>query len=436
MLIGALFPDLSWRKLWVKIGLMLQSKLFTKTRREDPKDEVAKNAKLLIRSGYVHKEMAGVYSYLPLGLRVLNKIAEIIRSEMNALGGQEVQLTVLQDKELWEKTGRWADGVVDIWFKTELKNGGEIGLGHTHEEELTNLLCDYIQSFRDLPISVYQIQTKLRNETRAKSGIMRGREFLMKDMYSFSRDEAEHSKFYEAAKVAYQNIFAKAGVGDSTYLTFAAGGSFSKYSHEFQTLTEAGEDQIYICEKCRVAINEEIIKEVSACPSCGNKDLVAKKAVEVGNIFNLGTRFSEPLGLIFADEVGEKKPVVMGCYGIGLGRLMGAIVELFSDDKGLVWPLSVAPFALHILSLEENDTALRLASDLESAGFEVLVDDREVSAGAKFADADLLGLPYRVIVSAKNLASGQLEIKQRQTGIIEFIPLTALSTWAENHLRP
>ncbi|HEY4512001.1 MAG TPA: aminoacyl--tRNA ligase-related protein [Candidatus Paceibacterota bacterium] len=405
---------------------MKQSHLFTKTRKEAPKDEVSKNAQLLIRAGYIHKEMAGIYSYLPLGLRVLKKIEHIIREEMNALSGQEVLLTVLQDKALWEKTNRWSDEVVDNWFKTKLKNDTEVGLGHTHEEELTHLLKDYIRSWRDLPTYVYQIQTKFRNEARAKSGIMRGREFLMKDLYSFSRTEEEHAAFYERAKVAYKNVFKRVGIGESTYMTFASGGTFSKYSHEFQTLTEAGEDTIHICEKCKVAVNAEIIKEVSACPECTNKNLITKKAVEVGNIFNLGTRFSVPFELTYAGETGEKKPVIMGCYGIGLGRVMGTVVEVFADEKGIVWPEAIAPFRVHLISLAGDNESVKKYADalyekLLQKGVEVLYDERDLRAGEKFADSDLLGIPLRAVISEKLLAEKNIEIKERTKSDAEKI---------------
>ena len=283
---------------------MRQSQLFTKTRKEAPKDEVSKNAELLIRAGFIHKEMAGVYSYLPLGLKVLKKIEAIIRAEMNAIGGQEIFLSSLQEKALWEKTNRWSDEVVDNWFKTKLKNETELGLGFTHEEPLTRLMKDHIKSYRDLPLSAYQIQTKFRNEIRAKSGIMRGREFLMKDLYSFSKDEKEHALFYEKAKKAYTKIFDSVGLGEKTHIVIASGGSFSKYSHEFQTVTPAGEDIIHICAGCKLAINKEIFIEYQGkgCPDCGGKKFNEEKAVEVGNIFTLGTRFSEPLGLTYIDE--------------------------------------------------------------------------------------------------------------------------------------
>lgn len=401
--------------------LLKQSQLFTKTRREAPKDELAKNAALLIRAGYIHKEMAGVYTLLPLGLMVINNIANIIRRELNAIGAVEMQLTTLQEKQLWEKSGRWDDTVVDNWFKTTLKNGTELGLGFSHEEPLTNLLRDHVRSFRDLPLLVYQIQNKFRNELRPKSGIMRGREFLMKDLYSFARDRAEHDALYARVRQAYQNIFAAVGLGDITYMTFASGGSFAKYSHEYQTLTEAGEDIIYIHELTRQAINKEVhTPEVLAELGVSANELVPHKAVEVGNIFTLGTRFSEALGLNFATEDGKNAPVLMGCYGIGVGRLMGTIAEVFGDERGLVWPVSVAPYHVHIVVVGAYEGVLKtyaddLAAQLNGAGISVLIDDRTARAGEKFSDADLLGMPYRVVVSDKLMATQQVEVIQRHS---------------------
>jgi prolyl-tRNA synthetase len=406
---------------------MRQSLLFTKTRKDAPKDEVSKNAQLLIRAGYIHKEMAGVYTFLPLGLRVMNKITQIIRDEMNAIGGNELSLTALQDKNVWEKTGRWSDEVIDVWFKTKLKNDTELGLGTTHEEQLTNLMKDYVRSYRDLPVYPYQFQTKFRNETRAKSGIMRCREFIMKDLYSFSKDEREHNIFYEKAKQAYVNIFNKVGLGDGTYVTFASGGSFSKYSHEFQTITEAGEDTISIDEKKGIAVNKEVLNdEVLTDLGVERADLVEEKAVEVGNIFNLGTRFSDAFELNYLDENGEKKPVIMGCYGIGPGRVMGTIAEVLSDDKGLVWPKEVAPFQTHLISIEDKEGKVKVEADklykkLTDRGEEVLYDDRDMRPGEKFADSDLMGIPRRIVISMKTIEAGELEVKDRVTGIVEMI---------------
>jgi prolyl-tRNA synthetase len=407
---------------------MKQSQLFTKTRKEAPKDEVSKNAQLLIRGGFINKEMAGVYSFLPLGLRVLNNINNIIRAEMNKIGGQELLLTTLQDKEVWDKTDRWSDDVVDNWFKTKLKNDTEVGLGFTHEEAITRLMKDHIQSFRDLPVYAYQIQTKFRNEARAKSGIMRGKEFLMKDLYSFSRDVESHDEFYEKAKQAYKNIFDIVGIGDITYLTYASGGTFSKYSHEFQTVSDAGEDIIYICDKCKVAINDEIINEQNSCPECGNKDLRKEKAIEVGNIFSLGTKFSDAFELNYNDEKGQNTPVIMGSYGIGPGRLIGTIVETLSDEKGIVWTEITTPFKVHLLSLGADEEAEKIYNQLQQNGVDVLFDDRDKKAGEKFADSDLIGIPYRVVVSKKSVEAGGVEFKKRDFDDSEIISVEDLIT--------
>lgn len=406
----------------ILVFVMRQSTLFTKTRREAPSDEVAKNAQLLIRAGFVHKEMGGVYSYLPLGLRTLNNIVEIIRQEMNAIGGQEMIMTALQDKELWSRTDRWDDEKVDNWFKTTFKSGGETGLAITHEEPLTRIMTEHISSYRDLPVYAYQFQVKFRNEMRAKSGIMRGKEFLMKDLYSFSKDEAEHQVFYAKAREAYTRVFERVGLGERTYVTFASGGIFSPFSEEFQTVSEAGEDIIYVHEGKRIAVNKEVYTDEALHTLGLSKDeLVEKKAIEVGNIFTLGTRFSEALGLTYTDEAGNRKPAVMGSYGIGPTRLMGTIVESLSDEKGIVWPEAVAPFRFHLLSLLPDDAessafADALYADLLKRGSTVLYDDRAVRAGEKFADADLIGIPWRVNVGKETKASGQVELVNRATG--------------------
>jgi prolyl-tRNA synthetase len=402
---------------------MRQSKLFTKTRREAPADEVAKNAQLLIRAGFVHKEMAGVYDFLPLGLATLNRIIAIIREEMNAVGGEEVFLSSLQDSSVWEKTGRWSDEAVDVWFKPELKNGTKVGLATTHEEPLTALMTEQIASYKDLPRYVYQFQNKFRNETRAKSGIMRSREFIMKDLYSFSRDEAQFREFYEAVAQAYMRIFERAGIGASTYRTFASGGSFSKFSDEFQTVCPAGEDIIYIDEKSRRAINREVYDDPEVYETTGidKSALVEAKSIEVGNIFPLGTKYSSALGLTYKNEAGEDVPVVMGSYGIGPARLMGTIVELLADEKGIVWPESVAPYLAHLICAAPNDPqavayADALYMDLVKAGVDVLYDDRDLRAGEKFADADLIGIPARIVVGKRTLESGNIESTYRATG--------------------
>lgn len=406
------------------------SSLATKTRKDAPRDETAKNAQLLIRAGYIFKDAAGVYAMLPLGLRVLNKIIGIIREEMNGIGSQEVTMTTLQRQDLWETTDRWDDAKVDVWFKTEYKNGTKAGLAWSHEEQMTVMMREFISSYRDLPQYIYQFQNKLRNETRAKSGIMRTREFIMKDLYSFSRTDKEHQKFYDQVTAAYLRIFNRLGIGDSTFFTFASGGAFSKYSHEFQTITEAGEDIIYLDRKKKIAVNEEVYTD-AVLDQLGLKksDLERVKAAEVGNIFSFGTSKSEPFELKFTDEEGNNKFVVMGSYGIGPARVMGVIVEQYSDDRGLVWPKEIAPFDVHLVVLgsdEERKVADKLYTDLQKAGKAVLYDDRDESAGAKFADADLLGIPIRLTVSKKTLAESSVEIKYRSNKESKLVKLTQI----------
>lgn len=418
---------------------MRQSHLFTKTRKEAPADETTKNAELLIRAGFIHKEMAGVYTLLPLGLRTFNNIVQIIREEMNKIDGQEITLTALQEKATWEKTGRYSDDVVDVWFKTHLKNGTELGLGVTHEEPITQMMTNFVRSHKDLPRYVYQFQTKFRNETRAKSGIMRTREFVMKDLYSFCKTKADQEAYYEKVKDAYVTIFKRLGIGDKTYVTFASGGIFSKYSHEFQTICDAGEDEIYIHDGKRIAINKEVmLPEVLNDLGVKEDELRVAKASEVGNIFNLGTRFSEALSLNYQDEDGNMQPVWMGSYGLGPARIMGVICESLADDKGLVWPSSVSPFSLHLVSLSKIGTnvqkkAEELYNTLLSRGVEVLFDDRETSPGEKFADSDLIGIPMRVIISDKSLEKGGVEIKERTSQSSEVISIDELlATYNKN----
>ncbi len=397
---------------------MRLSKLYTKTRRDAPKDETAKNAQLLIKAGYIHKDAAGVYLWLPLGRIVLNKIIQIIRDEMDALGYQEVMMSSLQRKELWETTDRWDDDKVDIWFKTKYKNGKEAGLAWSHEEQMVDMMRQFISSYKDLPVGVYQFQNKLRNEIRAKSGIMRTREFIMKDLYSFCRDQEQHDSFYNDVKEAYLRIFERVGLGDSTYFTFASGGPFAEFSHEFQTVTEAGEDIIYVDKSKRIAINQEVLRD-DVLNNLGVKreDLEEVKASEVGNIFSFGTSKSEPFGLKFTDEDGKEKFVTMGSYGIGPARVMGVIVEHFADERGLVWPKGIAPADVHIVRIGDTPEVVaaadKLYADLQAAGKQVIYDDRNERAGQMFADADLIGVPHRVTVSAKTIEQGSVEYKAR-----------------------
>lgn len=399
---------------------MRVSKLFTKTSKNVPADEVARNAQLLIRAGFIHKEMAGVYTYLPLGKLVLDKIIQVIREEMDAVGGNEMSLTALQQKDSWVASGRWSDEAMGVWFKTKLANGSEVGLAPTHEEPLTKIMKNFIHSYKDLPAYPYQFQIKFRNELRSKSGLMRGREFWMKDLYNFSRNREEHEVFYELMSKAYGKVYDRLGIGDITYKTFASGGSFSKYSHEFQTISDVGEDKIYVHEAKKIAINHEVYNdEVLQDLGIEKSELVEKAAVEVGNIFTLGTKFSDAIGLNFTDEDGKTKPVFMGSYGIGPSRIMGLLAEHFSDDKGLVWPENVAPYKVYLVRIGGEAAVARadqLYEELIGRGVEVLYDDRNVHPGQKFTDAELIGIPYRVTVSERMLEDGNYEFVERKSG--------------------
>ncbi len=399
---------------------MRVTQLFTRTSKTAPADEVAKNAQLLIRAGFIHKEMAGVYAYMPLGLRVLEHIKTIVREEMNAVGGQEVAMTTLQPRDIWEKTDRWDDKKVDNWFKTKLANGTELGVGLTHEEPIVDAVSDFLRSYKDMPFLVYQIQNKFRNELRAKSGLLRGREFLMKDMYSFSATQDIHEATYERVVEAYHRVYARLGLGAITYRTYADGGIFTpRFSDEFQTLSEVGEDRIFVDEAKKVAINEEIMTDDNLAKlGLRREDLVEKRGVEVGNTFHLESKYTDALGVYYADEQGQQQSIIMGCYGIGVSRLMGVVAEHFSDERGLVWPEAIAPFRVYLVSIGEQGTAEAdaLYGELTARGVEVLYDDRAERPGAKFADAELMGIPLRVTVSDRLVAEGQVELTTRASG--------------------
>ncbi len=407
---------------------MRQSQLFTKTKKSISSDEVSRNAELLVRAGFVYKEMSGVYSMLPLGLRVMNKISDIVRDELDMIGCQEVFMTTLQDPELWKITDRWTDKI-DNWFTTELSNGSPLGLALTHEEALARILKDYVSSYRDLPKYIYQIQTKFRNELRAKSGMMRGREFLMKDLYSFNTSEEDREKFYNLMKEVYMKIFIRVGLGDITYLTFASGGIFSEFSHEFQTLSDAGEDTVYVHEGKNLAINDEVYNDkVLDILGFKPEELVKKKSIEVGNIFPLGTKYSTALGLNFTKEDGSVHPVVMGSYGIGIGRLMGTVVEALSDERGIVWPKEISPFAVHLISLCHTPTDVEQVEEiykkLQTAGIDVFYDDRDdLRAGEKFADSDLIGISTRLVISPKTIKANVVEKKDRGGDSVTLISI-------------
>jgi len=398
---------------------MKSSQLFTRTSKTLPADETARNAQLLIQAGFIHKEMAGVYAYLPLGKRVLDNIAQIVREEMNAVGGQELQMTTLQPREIWEETNRWDDAVIDNWFKTKLKNGTELGVGLTHEEPIVDALKDFVNSYKDLPVMVYQIGPKFRNELRAKSGLLRGREFTMKDMYSFARTQAEHDELYEKVAEAYMRVYERLGLGDVTYRTYADGGYFTtKFSDEYQTVSPIGEDTIYIHDGKRVALNEEILTDENL-EKLGIKrdELRQEKGVEVGNIFPLESKYSDALNMYFTDENGQQQSIIMGCYGIGVSRLVGMIAEHFADARGLVWPAAIAPAQVYLARLGDDAAVVaeanKLYDELMGQGIEVLYDDRDARPGEKFADADLIGLPHRVVISPKTVGGGFYEYKAR-----------------------
>ena len=397
---------------------MRVTKLFTKTLRDAPADEVAKNAQLLIRAGFVYKEMAGAYAYLPLGIRVIEKIKQIVREEMDAIDSNELIMTSLQRKDIWEKTGRWSDETVDIWFKTRLKDDTEVGLGWSHEEPIVEMMKQYVRSYKDLPSSLYQFQTKMRNEIRAKSGIMRGREFVMKDMYSFHATAEDLEAYYNRTIEAYKRVYDRLGIGEDTYVTFASGGAFTKFSHEFQTICEAGEDVIYLHREKNIAVNEEVIDDAVQELGIAREELEKVKTAETGNIFNFGTQKTDEMGMYYTAEDGSQQSLYIGSYGIGITRAMGVIAEKLSDDKGLVWPKSIAPYLVYLVSIGEKGSAEAesVYRQLSDAGIEVLYDDRNERPGTKFADAELMGIPLRLTVSDRGVEAGEYELTDRATG--------------------
>lgn len=415
---------------------MLQSKLFYKTSKEKETGTESISHELLVRAGFIDQLMAGVYTFLPLGYSVLQKIEGIIRNSMQAfpVNGREILMPVLQPKENWQKTGRWE--TLDVLFKVKGNSGKEYALGPTHEEVVVPLAKKIIISYKDLPVSLFQIQTKFRDELRAKSGILRTREFLMKDLYSFHSTENDLDEYYKKIIKIYFDIFKKCGLYKTgknriTYETLASGGTFSKYSTEFQAITESGEDIIYICEKCQTAINKEIKNENTACPNCKCVNFREEKAIEVGNIFKLGTKFSEVFDLNFRGKNGKENFVIMGCYGLGLGRILGAIVEVNHDEKGIIWPENVAPFKVHLIQIGDDDKvgreARKIHDDLEKKGIEVLYDDRKgKTAGEKFAEADLIGIPLRIVVSEKTLAKKSVEFKKRNGNKIKLVKIKSI----------
>jgi prolyl-tRNA synthetase len=406
---------------------MKATKLFFKTRKESPKDADSINANVLVRGGYVQKHMAGVYGLLPLGLKVYRKIENIVREGMNSIDGQEIMMNVLQPRELWDETGRFSE-ISEIMYQFKDKNGKDIGLAPTHEEQVTDIIRHHIKSYKDLPTSLYQIQVKFRNEPRAKSGLLRGREFMMKDMYSFHVDEKDFENHYKKVGEKYLDIFSKIGL--KTKYVAADGGIFSKYSHEFQVICPTGEDTIYYCDKCDFAENKEIakVKNDDKCPKCDGK-IIEAKSIEVGNIFPLKNKFSSAMGAKYVDNNGSEKDLIMGCYGIGLTRALAAIVEVYFDQENnmMIWPESVAPFDVEIISLEKNKEAEELYEKIKDK-IEILYDDRDISAGEKFAEADLIGAPKRVIVSEKSLKSGGAELIDLKSGESQIVEIEEIAS--------
>ncbi len=404
---------------------MRYSHLFGKTSKTAPADAESRNAELLTQGGFISKQMAGVYNYLPLGLKVLTKIQNIIREELSLIGAQEILMPAMTQEESYVTTGR---NTMDVLFHMLGQGDSKLVLNPTHEEIVTPLVQRYTFSYHDLPIAVYQIQNKFRNEARAKSGLLRGREFNMKDLYSFHTSNEDLDIYYEKVQTAYSKIYQRLGIGERTLLTYASGGDFSKYSHEYQTISEIGEDTIHVCEKCQIAVNQEIIAEQATCPQCSNAELTPKKAIEVGNIFKLHQRFTTAFEFTFQDDKGEVKPIEMGCYGIGPSRIMGTLVEVFNDEKGICWPKAVAPYQVHMTVLGPDEAVFaageKIYQELLEKGIEVLLDDRaDVSAGAKFADADLIGIPLRIVVSKKTLAQNAVEVKKRTEKEASFVSL-------------
>ncbi len=409
---------------------MFQSKLFYKAKKEFPKDEESINAKYLIRAGFIEKLSSGVYEFLPLGFRVLEKITDLVRKEMLSLNAQELLLPALHPKENWLATQRWEK--FDALFKLKSRTGSEYALGPTHEEIIFPLVKEMISSYKDLPLALFQIQTKFRDELRAKAGLLRGREFLMKDLYSFHKTNEEVEKFKEKVDRAYLRIFKVLGL--KVYKTFASGGTFSKYSTEFQVPTEFGEDEILICSNCKVAWNKEI-KSDRICNFC-KEILTDHKAIEVGNTFNLGDSFSKSFDLKFKDKDGKEKYVFAGCYGLGISRLMGAIVEVFHDDRGIIWPEKVAPFTFHILilkkkvNLSEVESIVKIIEKLKK---DYLLDERNISFGQKLVESDLIGIPYRLVLSER--LKNMIEFKERKSEKVKLLKISELFKFLKEKLK-
>jgi len=443
---------------------MYQSQLFCKTKKETPKEAVLISHKYLIRADFIEQTISGVYRFLPLGFRVLKRIGEIIRGEMQNLGAQELYLPALQDKSLWIETNRW-ETIDPPLFKLKDRHQKETALGSTHEEEITDIVRKRINSYQDLPVYLYQIQNKFRNEMRATGGLLRTREFLMKDLYSFHANERDLTDFYQEVKKSYFRIFERCGL-ETLCVEAASGAIGGEMSHEFMVLNDSGEDKILICKKCRWGANIEKTGEMKKCPEC--KGVLEKRnAIEVGHVFNLGTKYSEAMSATFRDKDGKTKPVIMGCYGIGLPRLLATIAEVHYDENGIIWPKEAAPFDVHLIQIPssagsrassknvhsslpfatarevkkrtsfsspENSQRVKKAAEklyqgLQKTGIEVLYDDREErTAGEKFADADLIGIPIRLVVSERTVKQNCAELKKRNEEKTKLVKLDSVKS--------
>ncbi len=402
---------------------MRYSLVFPKTQKNDPTGAESANHKLLVRAGFIDQLMAGSFTLLPLGFKVVEKIKDIIREELNKTDAQELLMPLLHPRDIWDQTGRWSDpDVKQIMYQFKDIHGKEYGLSFTHEEIVMNLLSKFVQSYKDLPIKVYHFSTKFRNEPRARSGILRGREFMMKDLYSAHVSEEDMYAYYNQVMDAYIKIFKK--IGFDVKVVEASGGVFTdKNSHEFQVLSDVGEDTIYYCDLCDFAQNKEIFEgqEGDSCPNCKKGKVKSAKSIEVGNIFPLGTRYSEKQEVFYTDKDGKQNPLWFASYGIGPTRILGTLAEVYHDDKGLVFPKEVSPFDVSLISLGKNDRAQQIHDQLESKEVEVLYDDREVGAGEKFAASDLIGIPVRLVVSEKT--GDKIEFKKRDSNDPELLTM-------------
>ncbi|HLD28129.1 MAG TPA: proline--tRNA ligase [Patescibacteria group bacterium] len=408
---------------------MKQSKLFTRTQKQAPKDATSVSHKFLVQGGFIDMLMAGVYTYLPLGWKVINKISDVVREEMNATGAQEMLMPTLQPKNIWDETGRW-ESLEEVMYQFKDRSDKDTGLGATHEEVIYDIVRRNISSYKEVPFAIYQIQNKFRNELRPKGGIMRGREFIMKDLYSFHLIQADLDKYYNEVTQAYKRVYERCGL--QSKVVEASGGIFTKkYSHEFQVVSDAGEDNIIYCDKCDYAQNVEIskLKLGDECPKCAGS-LKDGKSIEVGNIFQFGDKYAKDMNGYATDKDGKKQPILMASYGIGISRLVASIVEIYHDQQGIIWPEAVAPYQVHLISIQQDNKADKVYDKLVKAGVEVLYDDRDISAGEKFADADLIGIPLRAVISTKT--GEQVEVKKRGGDDVKMLNIDEVKKVSKN----